>query len=77
MHLISHLNLTVQCHQVITVLGHASLHSSHDFNPAAKKTFQLVSECYCIFPHLSEQGEGAAGDGGGAHGGREDGRVRG
>lgn len=30
-----------------------------------------------IFSYLSEQGEGATGDGDGAHGGREDGRVRG
>lgn len=41
------------------------------------KISQFVFGRRRIFSYLSEQGERATGDGGGAHGGREDGRVRG
>lgn len=69
----------MRCHRVITLFVVTPCYSLHTFfSPTARKDFSVcVWTSRRLFSYLSEQGERATGDGDGAHGGREDGRVRG
>lgn len=61
-----------------SLCGHTLLQSSCIFLAQLPgQISQFVFGRRRIFSYLSEQGERATGDGDGAHGGREDGRVRG